>query len=124
MIPGLEPVTLIRRRGEIDGATGLPDIAETKVPTYASIQPAEAETMERLPEGFRIEDVRILYMYKLVGVKAANPKTDPQTLADHFEFASNGVTDRWAVQVVPDWRMILPHYEVVVTRVKEQEEEA
>lgn len=120
MIPGSEPVTLIRRRGEIDPATGRPDILESRVETTASIQPAQGATMQRLPEGFRIDDVRILYMPRTVAVKAANPKT--QTLADHIEFSDGTTTDRWAVQVVPDWRMILPHYEIVVTRVKEAEE--
>lgn len=122
MIPGLEDVTIIRRRGEIDPATGQPDIQESSTPGMASIQPARGATMQNLPEGFRIEDVRILYMTKSVTLQTANPKT--QKLADHIKFAdSDGTIDRWAVQVLPDWRKILPHYEVVVTRVNEAEEE-
>lgn len=123
MIPGSEAVTLIQRRGERDPATGRTDISETRVPTSASIQPAEGATMERVPEGFRIDDVRILFMSRRYLVKAANPKTGQQ--ADHFEFEDSGYTDRWEVQVVPDWRRLAPvdHYEVVVTRIKELEEE-
>jgi hypothetical protein len=78
--------------------------------------------MDRVPEGFRIDDVRILFMYRPDVVKAANPKRGQ--IADQFEFADDGVLDRWEVQVVPDWRKVLPHYEVVVTRIKEQEEDA
>ena len=122
MIPGLEPVVLIQRRGERDPATGRTEFFGTRVPTFASIQPANGATMERVPEGYRIDDVRILYLYRQEVVKAANPKTGAQ--ADQFEFADEaGETDLWEVQVVPDWRKILPHYEVVVTRIKEVEEE-
>jgi len=121
MIPGLEPVTLITRKGERDPATGRGEISETRVAAYASIQPANGATMERLPEGFRISDVRILYMGRLHLVKTANPKTE--AVADQFEFEDSGVLDRWTVQVVPDWRKLLPHYEVVVTRELEDEDE-
>ena len=55
-------------------------------------------------------------------MKAANPKTNQQ--ADQFEFSDSGSLDRWEVQIVPDWRQVLPHYEIVVTRIKEVEEEA
>lgn len=122
MILGLEPVTLIQRRGERDPATGRMDVSETRVSTMASIQPAEGANVERVPEGFRIEDVRILYMYRNNVVKAGD--VERGLLADHIEWTENGQLERWEVQTVPDWRMILPHYELVVTRIKEVEEEA
>ena len=121
MIPGLEAVTLLQRRGERDPATGRGEVFETRVSTFASIQPAQGATMERVPEGFRVDDVRVLYLYRPDLVKAANAKRG--IIADQFEFEDGGVLDRWEVQTVPDWRKILPHYEIVVTRIKEVEED-
>jgi len=124
MLPGAEPITLIQRRGERDPATGRGEIYETRVTTIGSIQPAPGAVMDRLPEGFRIDDVRVVYMLRTYLVKTANPKRG--ILADQIEFTDSGYIDRWEVQVVPDWRNLAPvsHYEVVVTRINEKEEEA
>ena len=122
MLLGAEPITLIQRRGERDPATGRGEIFETRVATFGSIQPAPGAAMARLPEGFRIDDVRVIYMLRTNLVKTANPKKG--VLADQIEFTDSGYVDRWEVQVVPDWRNLAPvsHYEIVVTRVSEQED--
>lgn len=116
MIPGLEKVTLIRRKSAgRDPQTGRTTVRERRSSVYLSIQPAPGEVLERMPEGFRANDVKIAY--GRTRLRPANPKI--QQLSDMIEFDDGDGVDRWEVDAVADWRKILPHQETVLVRIKE-----
>ena len=80
-------------------------------PLRASVQPADGEALETLPEGERTSDA-ILVMTRTplrTGSQFEGTRAD--------EVIVDGV--RYQVRTVKRWPSVLPHYECVCTRVDE-----
>lgn len=85
-------LTLIHRTSSTD-TRGENQIKERAVPTYGSVQPASGETLQRLPEVFRVADVKSFWIKGTI-------ISDGQAKYPDIIFY-RGV--RYAVQVVFDW---------------------
>lgn len=112
MILGVETLTLRRRAAGTRGTDGrFTPGAETVSTIRGSVQPPPRQVLETLSEGERQRGAKVVFT-------RAELRTGDQntgTLADVLEY----VGAQWEVRDVQRWPALLPHYEVIVVRVKE-----
>lgn len=123
MILGAIPYTVTRyaapadREDVIDGVTGRPAaLSPSTFAILASVQPMDGEERERLPELDRDKDARIVFTETRLRTVDGDAGTPPDTIE---------IEGRpFAVRLVQFFDAVLPHYEVVVVRVEEEDPDA
>lgn len=73
-----------------------------------SFQPMSGRELERLPEGMRSRELRVLYT--ATRLQGSGPGHEPDTLADGGE--------TWEVQTVEPWVALGGYYRVVLAKVE------
>lgn len=109
-ILGEETVTGVRYAAGTRSAGVFVPGATSPLSILASVQPAEGEDLELLPEGQRTKTVLKLYTETLV--KTASETA--ATLADVLTIDSKN----YQVHHVEQQRSVIPHYKVLVVRVQ------
>lgn len=111
-----DTATLIRRSAPGTYVKGRwkPGTVSAPVSIACSIQPISGKTLERLPEGQRVGDLRV--MYTETEVFMANEIS--QTKSDLVDFKGR----RYEVELVEQWFGPIPHFKCVLRGVRIEEQ--
>lgn len=118
MIPGKEKVTILRSISERDPDTGrMLRWTRSIKNVRAAIQPLDGSDAELVPDGYRMEDTKVLFS------KTAFLGYDSRTQqdADRVQFDDGAGLQTWKVVNVEFWRKVLRHYRVIVVLEKDDE---
>lgn len=89
----IDPIQLIRRTATVSEGTGENVIVELVTNSFASVQPANAKQIQRLPEELRSSDVRSFYL------RAEIVKDATAAYPDILVFAGK----RFTIQTAAPW---------------------